>query len=85
MGKRVHVGYGFNTSPALFGANAQNETILGNGGTAETGSLAFNAIHEGFLEVAASSKWMICFSTRYYKTLYDNAKMIDNNFLVTMA
>lgn len=74
MGKRFLLGYGFHTSPAVFGANAKNETIIGNGGNAESGTLAFNAIHEGYLEFAASSKWMICLSARYYKTAYDNAK-----------
>jgi hypothetical protein len=79
MGKRLLLGYGFHTSPAFFGANVQNETIIGNGGHAITGSLAFNSIHEGYLEFAASSKWMICFSTRYYKTIYDNAKELSYN------
>lgn len=80
MGKRLLLGYGFHTSPAFFGANAQNETILGNGGHAESGSLAFNSIHEGYLEFAASSKWMICLSTRYYKTAYDNAKELSYSY-----
>jgi hypothetical protein len=73
MGKRFLLGYGFHTSPAIFGATPNNETIIGTSGNATTGSFAFNTIHEGFLEFAASSKWMICFSTRYYKTAYDNA------------
>lgn len=72
MGKRLLLGYGFHTSPAVMGSNASNESILGDGGTSETGALAFNAIHEGYLEFAASSKWMICFSARFYKTTYDN-------------
>ena len=78
MGKRLLLGYGFHTSPAFFGANKNNETIIGTSGSAETGSLAFNAIHEGYLEFAASSKWMICFSTRYYKTVYDNAMRFND-------
>ncbi|MES2763541.1 MAG: hypothetical protein V4677_15105 [Bacteroidota bacterium] len=78
MGKRFVLGYGLNVSPAVFGATANNRTLIGNNGSAETGVLAFNAIHEGFLEFAASSKWMISFSTRYYKTNYDNGRLIDN-------
>jgi hypothetical protein len=74
MGKRVFAGYGFNTSPAIFGATAQNETILGGGGNASSGSMVFNLIHEGFLEVAPSSKYVIGFSVRYYNTAYDNAR-----------
>ncbi len=74
MGKRVMAGYSFNTSPAFFGANADNETILGTNGSAYSGTAAFNIIHEGFLEIAPSSKWEIGFSCRYYKTAYDNAR-----------
>ena len=80
MGKRVLFGYGFNTSPITFGSSAQNETLLGSGGSAETGSIVFNAIHEGFLEVAPSSRMMIGFSVRYYKTTYDNAREIENPY-----
>jgi hypothetical protein len=79
MGKRLLLGYGFHTSPAIFGSNAQNETMIGNGGSAESGSLAFNAIHEGYLEFAASSKWMVCFSARYYKTTFDNNVSFKND------
>jgi hypothetical protein len=79
MGKRLQAGYGFHTSPALIGSNANNETILGNSGSAMTGEFAFNTLHEGFLEFAASSKWMICFSARYYKTTNDNSKIFDNS------
>lgn len=74
MGKRVLFGYGFNTSPITFGSSAGNESLIGNGGSAETGSIVFNAIHEGFLEVAPSSRLMIGFSARYYNTTYDNAR-----------
>ncbi len=83
MGKRLLLGYGFNTSPAIFGATSNNETLIGTGGSATTGSFVFNTIHEGFLEYAASSKWMVCFSARYYKTAYDNGKYLnyyDNNY-----
>ncbi len=74
MGKRVMLGYSFNTSPAFFGSSANNESILGDGGSAATGEFVVNAIHEGFIEIAPSSKWEIGFSCRYYKTTYDNAK-----------
>ena len=76
LGKRFSMGYGFHTSPSVFNANGQNQTIIGKGGSAESGSPAFNAIHELNLEFAASSKWMTCFSVRYYKTVYDNAENI---------
>ena len=54
--------------------------MVGAGGSAETGSIVFNAIHEGFLEVAPSSRMMIGFSVRYYKTTYDNARAIENPY-----
>lgn len=79
MGKRVTANYGFNFSPAFFGANAQNESILGDGGGAESGSLAFNAIHEGSLEFSFSNRWSVGFSARYYKTAYDNATNFGYN------
>lgn len=74
MGKRVMAGYAFNTSPIFFGSSANNESILGNAGSSTTGEFVFNAIHEGFIEIAPSSKWEIGFSCRYYKTTYDNAR-----------
>lgn len=79
MGKRLFAGYGFNTSPAIFGATAQNETIFGSGGSASSGSMVFNLIHEGFLEVAPSSKYVIGFSVRYYNTVYDNARELSSS------
>jgi hypothetical protein len=78
MGKRLLLGYGFHTSPTITGSNAKNESIIGSGGNAETGALAFNVIHEGYLEFAVSSKWMICFSARFYKTTYDNRLNFKN-------
>lgn len=80
MGKRLLLNYGIHTSPAIFGSNAGNESIIGDGGSAETGSLAFNLIHEGSLEFALSSKWMMCFSGRYYKTTFDNHTAFRNNY-----
>jgi hypothetical protein len=80
MGKRLSVGYGIHTSPAILGGNANNETLIGTSGSATTGSFAWNFIHEGNLEFAMSSKWMICFSVRYYKTVYDNAKELNSSY-----
>jgi hypothetical protein len=80
MGKHLHIGYGFNTSPALINSTANQETIFGNGGTAESGSLAFNAMHEVYLDYLLSSKWTIGISAKFYKTNYDNALMFQNPF-----
>jgi hypothetical protein len=85
MGKRLSVGYGIHTSPAILGGNANNETMFGTGGSATSGSFAWNFIHEGNLEFAMSSKWMMCFSVRYYKTVYDNAKEVNGNYLSSMS
>ena len=79
LGKRFSIGYGFHTSPSVFNANGQNQTIIGRGGSAESGSPAFNAIHELNIEFATSSKWQTCFSARYYKTVYDNAESFNSS------
>ena len=76
LGKKFSVGYGLHASPALIGANAQNQSMIGNAGSAETGVLAFNLIHEGFLDYSISSKWIMGFSVRYYRTVYDNAMLV---------
>lgn len=80
LGTRVHAGYGFNFSPALFGSNYKNETIIGLSGSATSGKLAFNSIHEGFLEVAPSGKMEIGISLRYFKTAYDNSRPFYDPF-----
>ncbi|MBS1635969.1 MAG: hypothetical protein JST26_08590 [Bacteroidetes bacterium] len=72
MGKRFQAGYGFYFSPALFGSTAGGKTIIGYNGNAESGTLAFNTIHEGFLEFTMKKKTIIGASVRYYKTTYDN-------------
>jgi hypothetical protein len=77
MGRRFVLNYGFHASPITFGSSANNTTLIGNGGSAETGVFALNAIHEGSLEFAMSSKWMMNFSVRYYKTTYDNAQDLN--------
>lgn len=80
IGKKLIIGYGLNASPALYGANANNKTVFGTEGNAESGKLAFNFIQEGFIEYATSAKWMIGFSARYYKTVFDNPTfMPDKN------
>lgn len=85
MGKRMVLGYGFHFSPAFLGANAQNQTIIGNGGSAETGSLAFNVLHEGYLEYATGYRFSIGLSGRFYKTAYDNAAYINKYNDVTFS
>ncbi len=77
MGKRVLLGYGFHTSPITFGSSANNTSLIGDGGSAETGVFALNMIHEGYLELAASSRWMISLSARYYKTTFDNTTSVN--------
>ncbi len=79
MGKRFVLNYGFHTSPITFGSSANNKTLIGDGGSAESGVFALNMIHEGSLEFAMSSKWMMNFSVRYYKTTYDNPISVDVN------
>ncbi|MBL0049195.1 MAG: hypothetical protein IPP32_14005 [Bacteroidetes bacterium] len=80
MGNRLLVGYGLNVSPAIFGPNADNETILGRNGSASSGSPAFNLIHEGNLDAILSNKWIASFTVRYYSTAYDNARPMKMNY-----
>lgn len=77
MGKRMVLGYGFHFSPAILGANAQNQSIFGNGGSAETGTMAFNALHEGYLEFATGYRFSVGLSCKFYKTAYDNPAYIN--------
>lgn len=79
LGKKFLVGYGLNTSPALYGANHNNKSIAGADGNSETGNLAFNFIHEGYVEYATTEKWSFGLLTRYYKTIFDNpTTMVEN-------
>jgi hypothetical protein len=80
MGKHLHVGYGFNTSPALINTNANLKTVFGDGASAESGTLAFNVVHEVYLDYILSSKWTIGFSGRFYKTTFDNSMGYKNPF-----
>lgn len=80
LNKKMLIGYGLNTSPALWGSDARNNTISGTEGNAKNGKMAFNIIHEGFLEYATSAKWIVGFCTRYYKTTFDNATMMVDGY-----
>ena len=78
IGKRLVIGYGFNTSPAIFGATKNNETligtnILGSNGTADNNALVFNSAHEIHIDLVISSKWMICTNFKTYNTGFDNS------------
>ena len=66
MGKRVTAGYGFYFSPALLGSNASESSIIGRG-NAVGGDMAFNTMHEGFLEFAFKKRVSVGFSFKYYK------------------
>lgn len=76
LGKRFILGYGAHVSPAFNNPNFNNETIighLGGIGSADNGALAFNYTHEGYIEYATSSRFMVGLSAKFYKTKYDNA------------
>jgi hypothetical protein len=76
MGKRCVVGYGVNFSPAVFGPNAQESSLL-QIGNSTGGEIAFNSMHEGFLEFAFKSRTCVGFSAKYYKTSYANQEPLD--------
>ena len=81
LGKRFVLGYGAHFSPALSNGDARNNTIVGHRssqhGSAATGQFAYNYTHEAYLEFALSARFMLGFSGKFYKTVYDNA--IDAN------
>lgn len=80
MGKRLTIGYGFHFSPAVFGSNGQGNSILGrDNGNSSTGEFALNTLHEGHLEYALSKRFSLGFSTKYYKTTYDNTRYVSAN------
>ena len=84
MGKKLVIGYGFNASPAIFGATKNNETLigtnfLGSTGTADSDALVFNSAHEINAELVISSKWMICTNVKTYITGFDNSVNLDDN------
>jgi hypothetical protein len=76
MGKRCAVGYGINFSPAVFGPNGQEASML-QIGHSEGGEMAFNSMHEGFIEYAFKSRTCIGFSGKYFKTTYANQAALE--------
>lgn len=75
MGKRFVAGYGFYFSPAVFGSNGQGNAIFGRkNGNATDGELAFNSMHEAFLEYALTKRFALGFSGKFYRTTYDNTR-----------
>ena len=72
MGKRFAVGYGFYFWPALTNSNGAGKSFLTKGNS-ESGSFAFNTMHEAFIEYAIKPRFSIGFSAKYYKTTYNNA------------
>lgn len=82
MGKRFAAGYGFYFSPALVGSNGQGQSIIGSAHTnltnsnAETGTLAFNSLHEGWVEYTTGKKFTVGFSARFYKSTFDNSNEV---------
>ena len=80
MGKRLVAGYGFYFSPALFGSNGQGSTFFGRGqGNGSDGELAFNVLHEAYVEYALAKRFALGFSAKFYKTSYDNHKLASVN------
>ena len=81
LGKRFIIGYGAHISPSLTNGNAHNKTIIGHqiNGSAESGSFAFNYTHEAFMEYALSTRFVLGFSCKFYKTTYDNGLNISNS------
>lgn len=83
MGKRLVIGYGFHFSPALIGSTAQGSTIIGKtDGNASDGELCFNSLHEVYIEYGLSKRFALGFSTKFYKTTYDNHKYLSANVAV---
>lgn len=82
MGKRLSISYGFHASPAIIGATKNNETLIGDiatgPGSAETGVIKFNNLHEISLDFVATSKWLICLNVKYYKTAFDNSEICES-------
>lgn len=79
LGRRFQVGYGFHFSPALLGPNGSGESMLGRGNVIG-GDMAFNSIHEGFLEFAFKNRTSVGFSAKYYKTTYHNGTVASAQY-----
>lgn len=75
MGKRLLVGYGFYFSPAILGSNGSQASIIGRG-NAMGGDLAFNSVHEGYLEYSFKNRTSVGLSCRYYHTTFDNSSEV---------
>jgi hypothetical protein len=87
LGKRFVLGYGAHFSPALANADFRNNTIVGHkssqNGSATTQQFAYNYTHEAYIEFALSSRFMLGFSGKFYRTNYDNAinaYSLNNNY-----
>lgn len=83
LGKRFVLGYGAHFSPAIFSPDARNNSIIGRSdqvGSATTGQFAYNYTHEAYIEFALSTRFMLGFSGKFYRTNYDNALDISKSF-----
>jgi hypothetical protein len=78
MGKRFQLGYGLHFSPAILGSNGSEASILGRG-NAVGGDLAFNSMHQGFMEFSFKNRTSIGFSAKYYKSTFDNSVYASTN------
>lgn len=76
MGKKFVVGYGFHFGPALSGSNGAGKSILSKGNS-ESGTFAFNTMHEAFIEYSIKPRFSIGISAKYYKTTYNNALYLN--------
>ena len=74
MGKRFALSYGFYFSPAIVGATANGQTMVGRDNSkSESGSFAFNTLHQLGIEYVLKNRVSVGFATTYYKTMYDNS------------
>lgn len=76
--KKFIIGYGFNISPASLNSTKNNMKMVGTRGSAQSGKLVFNALHEVFFDYLNSEKLVIGINIKYYKTAYDNQIMVNN-------
>ena len=76
MGKKFVVGYGFYFWPALTNSNGAGKSFLTKGNS-ESGSFAFNNMHEAYIEYAVKTRFSIGFSAKYYKMTYNNALYLN--------
>ena len=76
LGRRFNMGYGFSFSPALFGSNGSESSFLSRGNSTG-GDVAFNTLHEGFIEYSFKNRTSVGFSCKYYKTTFDNYQYME--------